>query len=119
MPYAKGSTHATVIRNISWDNVTIYDGERAPLIINQCYSNVDKADCSTSTFDISDISYPDLRGNIRSDSVAEFQCSPSHGGCDGVEMGNIDLESMAVDPPADATKYKCSNVNEPRGFTCL
>ncbi|KAM0323261.1 hypothetical protein ACHAQA_008852 [Verticillium albo-atrum] len=106
------------VKNISWDNVTIHEGERAPLVINQCYSNVQKANCSTSTFDISDISYSNLRGTIESGSVAEFQCSRSHGGCDRVKMTDIDLENIAVDPPAGAKNYKCSNVNDPEGFTC-
>ncbi|KAL2108845.1 hypothetical protein VUR80DRAFT_3318 [Thermomyces stellatus] len=106
------------IKNITWDNATIHDGERAPLVINQCYTNVEKADCNTSTFEISDIRYANLQGTIRSDTVAEFQCSRSQDGCDRIEMENIDLENIEADPPTSATRYKCSNVNDPKGFTC-
>ncbi|EEY20545.1 polygalacturonase [Verticillium alfalfae VaMs.102] len=106
------------VKNINWDNVTIHDGSRAPFVINQCYTNVDQANCSTSTFDISDISYKNVRGSIRSANVAEFQCSRSHGGCDRIVFENVQLENIAVDPPVAASKYKCSNVNEPDGFKC-
>jgi hypothetical protein len=106
------------VKNISWDNITVYDGERAPLVINQCYTNVQLANCSTSTFDISDISYTNIRGTIRSGNVAEFQCSRSHGGCDDISMAGIDLQNIAVDPPVASTRYRCSNVNAPEGFTC-
>ncbi|KAK1147164.1 hypothetical protein N8T08_001903 [Aspergillus melleus] len=106
------------IRNISWDNVTIHDGERTPLVINQCYTNVAQANCSTSTFDISDISYSNLRGTINSGYIAEFQCSRSQDGCDGVTMDGVEFTNVGVDPGEKAAKVKCSNVNEPLGFKC-
>ncbi|KAH8429383.1 uncharacterized protein LDX57_007047 [Aspergillus melleus] len=106
------------IRNISWDNVTIHDGERAPLVINQCYTNVAQANCSTSTFDISDISYSNLRGTINSGYIAEFQCSRSQDGCDGLKMNGVEFTNVAVDPEEKVAKVKCSNVNEPLGFKC-
>lgn len=117
-PYANREPLLLDIKNINWHNNTIHEGERAPLVINQCYTNVDEANCSTSTFEISDIHFTNLTGTIHSDTVAEFQCSRSQDGCDGIEMEDINLENIEDDPPTSATKYKCSNVNDPKGFTC-
>uniref|UniRef100_A0A8H7KEB1 Pectate lyase superfamily protein domain-containing protein n=1 Tax=Bionectria ochroleuca TaxID=29856 RepID=A0A8H7KEB1_BIOOC len=105
-------------RNITWENITIEDGAKSPLIINQCYSNVAKVNCSTSTFDISDIRYSGISGTINTSRYAEFQCSRSQGGCDGIVMDDVNFIDVSGDEEKEATGIKCSNVNDPEGFDC-
>lgn len=50
--------------------------------------------------------------------IAKLQCSGVAGGYDRITIENIDLENIAVDPPVKGTKYSCSNVNNPIGFSC-
>jgi hypothetical protein len=108
----------TDARNITWENITIEDGAKSPLIINQCYSNVAKVNCSTSTFDISDIRYSGISGTINTSRYAEFQCSRSQGGCDGIVMDDVNFIDVSGDEEKEATGIKCSNVNDPEGFDC-
>ncbi|TDZ25731.1 Alpha-L-rhamnosidase rgxB [Colletotrichum orbiculare MAFF 240422] len=106
-------------RNLSWDNVTVYNGEQAPIYVMQCITyNGQQGNCSTSLFDVSDISFANFRGTVEGGRVAYLQCSRSHGGCDGVRIENVDLTNVSVDPPTPATGYRCSNVNDPQGFEC-
>ncbi|PSN61898.1 polygalacturonase [Corynespora cassiicola Philippines] len=107
-------------RNVSYENITIYDAsDESPIVINQCYSNVGLANCSTSTFDISNISWKNIRGTAKTQYVARLQCSRSHGGCDGLKMEGIDFLNVADDTGGTPTsRVRCSNVNEPEGFVC-
>ncbi|KAH7131040.1 polygalacturonase [Dactylonectria macrodidyma] len=107
------------VKNLSWDNVTIYEGTQPPIYVMQCitYNGV-TGNCSTSLLDISDISFTNFRGTLEGKRVAYLQCSRSHGGCDNVRIENMDLTNVSVDPPVAATEYRCSNVNSPIGFTC-
>ncbi|KAL3495803.1 pectin lyase fold/virulence factor [Aspergillus germanicus] len=105
-------------RNITYKDITIEDGNKTPLVINQCYTNVSKANCSTSTFDISDVHFSNLQGTVRSSRKAEFQCSRSQGGCDGITMDNVKFMSNLGEELEEAVGVKCSNVNNPEGFEC-
>ncbi|KAH7397218.1 polygalacturonase [Pyrenochaeta sp. MPI-SDFR-AT-0127] len=108
-------------RNLSYSNITIYDASNeSPIVVNQCYSNVGKlANCSTSTFDIGDVSWKNIRGTAKTEYVARLQCSRSHGGCDGFSMEGIDFLNIANSTEGVRTsKVRCSNVNNPQGFTC-
>jgi hypothetical protein len=105
-------------RNITWQNITIEDGAKSPLVINQCYSNVDKANCSTSTFDISDIHFADFIGTINTIRYADFQCSRSQDGCDDMSMDNVEFINISGEEEQAATGIRCSNVNSPEGFKC-
>ncbi|CEL08645.1 hypothetical protein ASPCAL11792 [Aspergillus calidoustus] len=105
-------------RNITYKDITIEDGNKTPLVINQCYTNVSKANCSTSTFDISDVHFSNLQGTVRSSWKAEFQCSRSQGGCDGITMENVNFMNNLGDELEEAAGVKCSNVNDPEGFEC-
>ncbi|KAF9873799.1 exo-rhamnogalacturonase b [Colletotrichum karsti] len=52
-------------KNLSWDNVTIYDAEQAPIYVMQCITyNGQQGNCSTSLFDISNISFTNFRALI-------------------------------------------------------
>ncbi|TIC98020.1 Alpha-L-rhamnosidase rgxB [Colletotrichum higginsianum] len=106
-------------KNLSWDNVTIYDAEQAPIYVMQCITyNGQQGNCSSSLFDISNISFTNFRGSVRGSRVAYLQCSRAHGGCDNVRIENMDLTNISADPPTAATEYRCSNVNSPQGFSC-
>ncbi|KAI3544722.1 polygalacturonase [Colletotrichum filicis] len=106
-------------KNLSWDNVTIYDAEQAPIYVMQCITyNGQQGNCSSSLFDISNISFTNFRGTLQGSRVAYLQCSRAHGGCDDVRIQNMNFTDISVDPPTSATGYRCSNVNEPEGFSC-
>lgn len=88
-------------------------------MVNQCYSNVGKANCSTSTFDISDVSWKNIRGSAKTQYLARLQCSRSHGGCDGFSMEDVNILNVAEsDEGVPATRVSCSNINTPKGFDC-
>ncbi|KAI8245445.1 hypothetical protein K4K57_000143 [Colletotrichum sp. SAR 10_99] len=106
-------------KNLSWDNVTIYDAEQAPIYVMQCITyNGQQGNCSSSLFDISNISFTNFRGTLQGSRVAYLQCSRAHGGCDNVRIENMNFTNISVDPPTPATGYRCSNVNDPEGFEC-
>ncbi|KAK2769630.1 exo-rhamnogalacturonase b [Colletotrichum kahawae] len=102
-----------------WDNVTIYDAEQAPIYVMQCITyNGQQGNCSSSLFDISNISFTNFRGTLQGSRVAYLQCSRAHGGCDDVRIENMNFTNISVDPPTPATEYRCSNINNPEGFGC-
>ncbi|KAF3803790.1 Alpha-L-rhamnosidase rgxB [Colletotrichum gloeosporioides] len=106
-------------KNLSWDNVTIYDAEEAPIYVMQCITyNEQQGNCSSSLFEISNISFTNFRGSLQGSRVAYLQCSRAHGGCDDVRIENMNFTNISVDPPAPATGYRCSNINDPEGFEC-
>ncbi|KAF5516007.1 Alpha-L-rhamnosidase rgxB [Colletotrichum siamense] len=106
-------------KNLRWDNVTIYDAEQAPIYVMQCITyNGQQGNCSSSLFDISNISFTNFRGTLQGSRVAYLQCSRAHGGCDDVRIENMNFTNISVDPPTPATGYRCSNINDPEGFEC-
>ncbi|KAF0315266.1 exo-rhamnogalacturonase b [Colletotrichum asianum] len=106
-------------KNLSWDNVTIYDAEQAPIYVMQCITyNGQQGNCSSSLFDISNISFTNFRGTLQGSRIAYLQCSWAHGGCDDVRIENMNFTNISVDPPTPATGYSCSNINDPEGFEC-
>ncbi|EQB49243.1 hypothetical protein CGLO_11445 [Colletotrichum gloeosporioides Cg-14] len=106
-------------KNLSWENVTIYDAEQAPIYVMQCITyNGQQGNCSSSLFEISNISFTNFRGTLQGSRVAYLQCSRAHGGCDDVRIENMNFTNISVDPPAPATGYRCSNINDPEGFEC-
>ncbi|TQN66566.1 Alpha-L-rhamnosidase rgxB, partial [Colletotrichum shisoi] len=79
-------------KNLSWDNVTIYDPEQAPIYVMQCITyNRQQGNCSSSLFDISNISFTNFRGSVRGSRSAYLECSRAHGGCYNVRIENVDL----------------------------
>ncbi|KAJ4986750.1 exo-rhamnogalacturonase b [Stagonosporopsis vannaccii] len=113
-------TIPTDARNISYSDITITEASNeSPIVVNQCYTQGGTAqgNCSTSTFDISDVSWRNIKGSANTQYVARLQCSRSQGGCDGLSMENIEFVNLANNS-APATRYSCSNVNEPKGFRC-
>ncbi|KAI8302889.1 hypothetical protein K4K59_000334 [Colletotrichum sp. SAR11_240] len=106
-------------KNLSWDNVTIYDAEQAPIYVMQCITyNEQQGNCSSSLFDISNISFTNFRGTLQGSRIAYLQCSRAHGGCDDVRIESMNFTNISVDPPTPATGYRCSNINDPEGFEC-
>ncbi|KAJ3962639.1 hypothetical protein N0V92_000624 [Colletotrichum tropicale] len=117
---AHGSRYAGRIKTwTGWDNVTIYDAEQAPIYVMQCITyNGQQGNCSSSLFDISNISFTNFRGTLQGSRIAYLQCSRAHGGCDDVRIENMNFTNISVDPPTPATGYRCSNINDPEGFEC-
>lgn len=108
-------------RNLSFNDIIAYDiSNESPIIVNQCYSNVGRlANCSTSTFDVQNVSWKNIHGTAKTEFIARLQCSRSHGGCDGLRMENIQFLNIANSTQGVPTnKVRCSNVNDPQGFVC-
>ncbi|KAL4902341.1 hypothetical protein BDW74DRAFT_180844 [Aspergillus multicolor] len=105
-------------RNITYRDITISNGRQTPLVINQCYTNVAQANCSTSLFEISDVHLENLSGTIAASRMANFQCSRSAGGCEGILMENVAFWDNRGEELVGATGIRCSNVVEPVGFEC-
>lgn len=104
------------IRNITFENFTLHEAEIA-LDITQCVNfEGGTGDCDTSTFQISDLHWKDIRGTQRrKDAVTDFQCS-AKAPCPRIEVRG--LEMRAADTGEVVTGHKCSNVVKPIGFTC-
>ncbi|KAH6866076.1 polygalacturonase [Thelonectria olida] len=81
--------------------------ERAPFIINQCYSNVGTIDCDTSLFEVGNVTYSNIKGTTEASRIAEFQCSKAQNGCEGLAFDGI-----------ETTSVRCKNVIAPKGFQC-
>lgn len=103
------------MKNITFTNLTLENVHMA-FDITQCNSYIGAVgECDTSTFQISDLHWTDVRGTQQSKDVVSFQCSGAVP-CTGVDVSNIHMTINDTGVPA--TGYLCSNVSHPIGFKC-
>lgn len=113
--YPGGSSHGTaVVRNVTWDGVTVSDCEYAAQI-QSCY-NEDASYCSSnpSTGTIEDVYFKNFKGTTSSKfapTVANINC-PAKGSCD------VHFEGWTVKPPSGSARYLCGNTKGDIGVTC-
>lgn len=82
--------------------------------ISQCISNVGATGgCDTSKFQISDVTWANIRGSENTNILATLQCSGS-APCHGIRLLGFD----AISTNGSGREIKCSNVVNPSGFTC-
>ncbi|KAL1647942.1 hypothetical protein SLS58_002266 [Diplodia intermedia] len=80
--------------------------------------NDESGDCDSSLFHVGpDIAFRNHTGTTTATEAADLQCSADAGGCDGVEIGGIDVVVVDTDGTV-VGGYECSNVLEPTGFVC-
>ena len=89
---------------------------RGPAIaISQCTTFSGAAgNCTSSKFQLRDLSFANLTGTTRSADVASLQCSAVKP-CENIQITGADL---ALSDGSLAEKYLCGNVKGTRGFTC-
>ena len=82
--------------------------------ITQCTSYIgETGGCDTSTFQISDVTWENIRGTENTDVLALLQCS-SAASCPGIRM--IGFEGVVTN--GTKREVKCSNVIDPVGLQC-
>lgn len=86
--------------------------------ITQCttFSGV-AGDCNTSLFNIRDVHFTNITGDVGTSYIADMQCSAASP-CEGIEIEGVDVRDVAVDPYAAAGSYSCKNVVNTTGFSC-
>lgn len=91
-------------------------GLRGPAFaISQCTTFSGTAgNCTSSKFQLLDLSFKDISGTSTSDDVASFQCSAVKP-CENIQVTGVDLVSSNG---TRVDQYLCGNVEDPRGFTC-
>lgn len=100
-------------------NFTMNGGRGYPFSISQCtsYSGA-TGSCDTSTFKISNVVLQNITGTVASSIVGNMQCSSAAGGCDDVEITNVDLiNTSSANATSAPSRYLCNNVDAV-GFTC-
>ncbi|KAL9534705.1 Alpha-L-rhamnosidase [Sphaerulina musiva] len=103
------------IKGITFDNWTLHDAELA-LDITQCVNfEGGTGDCDTSTFEISDLRWHNIRGTQKRLQAVDIQCSAA-APCHDINITNVEM--ILADTGAPATEYQCSNVVHPIGFVC-
>lgn len=103
------------IKGITFDNWTLHDAELA-LDITQCVNfEGGTGDCDTSTFEISDLRWHNIRGTQKRLQAVDIQCSAA-APCHDINITNVEM--TVADTGAPATGYQCSNVVHPIGFVC-
>ncbi|EME40324.1 glycoside hydrolase family 28 protein [Dothistroma septosporum NZE10] len=103
------------LKNIIFDDWMLHDVPLA-VDITQCVNfEGGTGDCDSSSFQISDLRWTNIRGTQRGQEVARLQCSAA-APCTGVDISDVNMTVLGTGGPA--TEYLCSNVVNPTGFTC-
>ncbi|OMP84757.1 Alpha-L-rhamnosidase rgxB [Diplodia seriata] len=106
------------MRNITMESVT-HVRTRGLFQITQCTSyNDESGDCDSSLFHVGPaIAFRNHTGTTTATEAADLQCSADAGGCDGVDISDIDVVIVDINGTV-VSGYECSNVLEPTGFVC-
>lgn len=111
-----GVGHAT---NIVMEDIKISKLRQQPFFAWQCenYSGWAGKDCNSSKFKLNQVKWKNVKGTVVNGvkDVGWFQCSAGAGGCDDVEVSNIDV---SVDGGGKLDTWHCENVHGGKGFTC-
>jgi hypothetical protein len=92
-------------------------GLRGPAFaISQCttFSGV-AGNCTSSKFQLRDLSFRNIAGTTTSEDIASFQCSAVKR-CENILITGVDLALQSNGTQAD--EYLCGNVEGVRGFKC-
>lgn len=111
-----GVGHAT---NIVMEDIKISKLRQQPFFAWQCenYSGWAGKDCNSSKFKLEQVRWKNVKGTVTKDvkDVGWFQCSAGAGGCDDVEVADVDVSVVGG---GKLDKWHCENVNRNKGFTC-
>ncbi|KAL5484764.1 hypothetical protein ACEPAI_7406 [Sanghuangporus weigelae] len=101
-------------KNLTFRDWTVQNLTREAAYITQCTSYIGAtAGCDTSTFQISDVTWENIRGTESTDILALLQCSAA-APCPGVRV--LGFDGIATN--GTGREVQCSNVLNPVGFQC-
>ncbi|PHH63164.1 hypothetical protein CDD81_6215 [Ophiocordyceps australis] len=105
--------------DIVMEDIVIDRLRQQPFFAWQCenYEGHLGEDCNSSTFKLRRFAWRRVSGTVI-DQVAEtghFQCSAAAGGCDDVQVSDIDIQKVGG---GRLDTWYCENVNAASGFTC-
>ncbi|KAG6828131.1 hypothetical protein H0H92_009085, partial [Tricholoma furcatifolium] len=102
-------------KNLIFRDFTLTNVTDTVAYITQCTSyNGAVGGCDTSQFQISDITWGPMAGNVLSPTLASLQCSAA-APCPGIQFVGFDeIETVS----ASERDIDCSNVVDPVGFNC-
>ncbi|KAH8810842.1 glycoside hydrolase family 28 protein [Xylogone sp. PMI_703] len=106
-------------RNLTFTNFKMHNTtETGVFYITQCttFSGV-AGDCNTSLFNIRDVKFANITGDVGTSYIASMQCSAASP-CTGIDIEDINLTNVALVPPGPADKFQCKNVENTIGFSC-
>ncbi|KAG6860440.1 hypothetical protein C0995_011080 [Termitomyces sp. Mi166 len=101
-------------RNLIFRDFKVSDLTDSVAFISQCtsYSGA-TGGCDTSLFQISDVTWGPMVGNVASPTLASLQCSGS-APCPGIRF--VDFDAIAT--TGNSGQITCENVENPIGFNC-
>ncbi|KAF9490443.1 pectin lyase-like protein [Pleurotus eryngii] len=101
-------------KNITFRDFTLANVTDEVAHITQCTSfSGATGGCDTSLFQVSDITWGPMTGNVLSDTLAQLQCSGASP-CPGVRF--VGMDNIATS--GSSRRVACSHVVDPRGFNC-
>ncbi|CZR56855.1 related to exopolygalacturonase [Phialocephala subalpina] len=106
-------------QNLTFTNFKMHNTTKTgAFYITQCttFSGV-AGDCNTSLFNLRDIHFTNITGDVGTSYVASMQCSAASP-CSGIEIEGVDLMDVATVPETVTGLFKCSNVLNTTGFSC-
>ncbi|KAG5340643.1 hypothetical protein C0989_000898 [Termitomyces sp. Mn162] len=101
-------------RNITFRDFDVFNLTDSVAFISQCtsYSGA-TGGCDTSLFQISDVTWGPMVGNVASPTLASLQCSGS-APCPGIRFVDFD----AIGTIGHSRQITCENIVNPIGFNC-
>ncbi|KAF7416229.1 hypothetical protein PC9H_002494 [Pleurotus ostreatus] len=101
-------------KNITFRDFTLANVTDEVARITQCTSfSGATGGCDTSLFQVSDITWGPMTGNVLSDTIAQLQCSGASP-CPGVRF--VGMDDIATS--GSSRRVACSHVVDPSGFNC-
>ncbi|KJZ77201.1 hypothetical protein HIM_03522 [Hirsutella minnesotensis 3608] len=108
-----------IASNLVIEDVRAERLRKPPFFAWQCenYSGFAGKDCNSSKFKMRNIAWRRISGTVvdKVNVTGRFRCSAAAGGCDDVEVAEIDFTKMNGSP---LDKWECVNVHGNRGFEC-
>lgn len=103
------------MKNITLSNFTLQNVTSTPFSITQCttFSGV-AGNCSTSLFEVEDLTFENVKGTIAANPIASLACSAA-APCSGIALEGVDL---VLANGTVASGYKCTAVVGQVGFNC-
>ncbi|KAL0948166.1 hypothetical protein HGRIS_010778 [Hohenbuehelia grisea] len=100
-------------KNITFRDFTLVNVTDEVARITQCTSfSGATGGCDTSLFQISDVTWGPMVGNVKSNTLAQLQCSAA-APCPGIEF--VGFEEIST---AGNRSISCSHIQGPLGFAC-
>lgn len=101
---------------MAFSNLKVHKLQGPAIAISQCTSfSGSSGNCTSSKFQIRDLSFRDISGTSSKDVVASLQCSAVQP-CRDIAIDSVDITVSSNSTVAE--EYLCGNVEGPIGFNC-